>query len=282
MITPTLNENYQVFTDDFFTPYKSKQTNYKLELNESISKTFKFPTLFKGTENGMAIFLCSYNKLKKHLPHSSMNPVRMPGNRAVFAISCYKYTHIQEMQPYNEISFTVPVVFSGAWNIPFVTMATKGLYKNFGYYVFSMPVNSVENNIRGNKIWGLPKFVTQIEVKSENGMFYTKVYDDKTPYVDIKFPIAGSKKNMHEKLAILSVKENQLLGANVTYRGEFLVNTSLGVAFRKEKKDNAVLRIGDTPRGNLLKGIELETVPFQTRYSNNVLSALHLPEPFNY
>ncbi len=277
MINPKLNENYKVFTDDFFTPFKSKQTDYKLQLDDNISKTFKFPTLFKGTENGMAIFLCSYEKLKKHLPHPDMNPVRMPGGRAVFAISCYKYVHIQEMQPYNEISFTVPVVFKGALNIPFVTLAAKSLYKNFGYYVFSMPVNSVENNIRGHKIWGLPKFVTQIDVKSENGIFYTKVYDGDKPYLDINFPITGSKKLMHEELSILSVNEKQLLKAKVVYSGEFLMNTNLGVAFSKGQQNNVALTIGDTPRGNILKDIELETTPFQTRYSSNVLSALHLP-----
>lgn len=281
MITPTINENYNVFTEDFFAPYKSKQTNYTIELTDQITKTFKFPTLFKGTENGLGIFLCSYDKLKKHMPNPDMDPVRMPGNRAVFAISCYKYTNIQEMMPYNEISFTVPIVMKGALNIPFFTLAAKKLYSSFGYYVFSMPVNSAENNIRGHKIWGLPKFNTMIDITNKDGMFSTKIFDGDKPYIELSYPTTGGNKQFNENLSILSVKDGKLLKASVTYNGDFKVNTNLGIAFNKIKmEDSPFIKLYDTPRGKILMDLEIDPVPFQTRYSGNVLSVLNLPENY--
>lgn len=281
MITPTINENYKVFTDDFFAPYKSKQTDYTLQLTDQITKTFKFPTLFKGTENGLGIFLCSYDKLKKHMPHPDMDPVRMPMGRAVFAISCYKYTNIQEMMPYNEISFTVPVVMKGALNIPLFTMMAKNLYSSFGYYVFSMPVNSAENNIRGNKIWGLPKFNTEIDITNKDGMFSTRIFDGDKPYIELSYPTAGSNKHFNESISILSVKEDKLLKAGVTYKGDFKVNTNLAIAFNKIKLDDSpYIKLYDTARGNVLMNLEIEPMPFQTRYSSSVLSVLNLPETY--
>ena len=280
MISPTLNENYQVFTDDFFSPFKDKQINYELQLTNSISKTFKFPTFFKGTENGLGIFLCSYEKLKKHMPNQNLDPVRMPGGRAVFAISCFKYMHIQEMQAYNEISFTVPVVTKGHLNIPFLTMAAKNL-SNIGYYVFSMPVNSEENNIRGNKIWGLPKFNTRIDISTNTDKMHTVLYDGEQPYIELTYPTHGHEKNFREDINVYSFLNTQFLKARVVYTGKYKVNRHLGVALSKSASANSeFIKINDTPRGKILKDLEIDSMPFETRYSNNVLSALHLPEAF--
>ena len=41
------------------------------------------------------------------------------------------------------------------------------IFKKFGFYVFGMPVTSKENQIRGSRIWGLPKVTQEIDIHED-------------------------------------------------------------------------------------------------------------------
>jgi len=49
-------------------------------------------------------------------------------------------------------------------NVPLLPMIADNMFSKLGYYVFGMPVTSKENQIRGNKIWGLPKVTQDIDI----------------------------------------------------------------------------------------------------------------------
>ena len=52
-------------------------------------------------------------------------------------------------------------------------------FKKKGYYVFSMPVTSLENQIRGTTIWGLPKVVEEIDIATDSDRCRTVARDAK-------------------------------------------------------------------------------------------------------
>ena len=100
--------------------------------------------------------------------HPAVKPVRMTRGRSLVAFSCYEYRNVLGVAPYNEIAMTIPVLVDPGISVPVLPMIWDG-FENFGYHVFSMPVTSLENQLRGLRIWGLPKVVQRIDIDVVDG-----------------------------------------------------------------------------------------------------------------
>jgi hypothetical protein len=162
-ITPDLLDNGDQFKNSFFSRFDLRYAPKPLQLNETVTKNYLFPTLYGDVTCAIGIFMCSYEKAEKMMMHPAIKPVRMPRGRSLVVFSCYIYNKVLGVAPYNEIAMTIPVMVDPGINVPVLPMIAP-IFKNFGYYVFSMPVTSYENQIRGVKIWGLPKVVQQIDL----------------------------------------------------------------------------------------------------------------------
>jgi hypothetical protein len=161
-------DNADKFQDEFYKRFKLRHAPQPLQLNDKIAKNYLFPTFYGDVTSAIAIFFCSYSKAEKIMLHPKIKPVNMTKGRSLVVFSCYGYKNILGVAPYNEIAMTIPVLVDPAVNIPILPMLMKG-FPRFGYYVFSMPVTSLENQIRGVKIWGLPKVVQEIDIHEDHG-----------------------------------------------------------------------------------------------------------------
>lgn len=270
-------DNADEFSHPFFARFPQRSAPTPLQLSPTVSKTYQFPAFYGDVTCAMAIFLCNYQKAKSLLPHPSMNPVKMTRGRAVVIFSCYEYKNVYQIRPYNEIAMTIPIMVGGGFSPPVLPLIKD--FKQKGYYVFSMPVTSLENQIRGEKIWGLPKLVEDIDIQVEAGSCRTIAKDENgIPYFDLTVPTSGKAKPFNEKGFLYSVNAGKLLKSQTNFAGNFKLNTQYKLLWQKGvPATQPALVMGDSPRAKVLKELELEESAFQFRYARTMNSCFDLP-----
>jgi Acetoacetate decarboxylase (ADC) len=276
-IDPNLVANTELFTDPFFQRFPLRPAPAPLELGDGVSKTYSFPTFYADVTCAIAIFLCDLEKARAMMPHPSMQPVRMPGGRSVVLFSCYEYNNVMNIAPYNEIAMTIPVMVDARWAPPVLPLVMD--FRKKGYFVFAMPVTSLENQIRGTRIWGLPKIVEQIDISTE-GSHCTTVARDASGeiYFELSIPKTGTTKHFDETGHLYSVLNGQLLKSQTTFKGDFAVNTNAGLLWKKGlQTDDPVLKLGVSARADQLRALDIEPTAFQFRFSASMNSCFDLP-----
>jgi hypothetical protein len=276
-IEPGLIDNTDRFTDPFFQRFDPRPAPEPLALTDEISKTYRFPTFYGDVTCAMAVFLCNYERALASLPHPSMRPVKMPGGRAVVLITCAEYKNVMNINPYNEIAMTIPIMVDAGWSPPLLPLIMD--FKKMGYYVFSMPVTSLENQIRGTTIWGLPKVVEEIDISTEGDVCTTVARDDNGDvYFELAVPRAGSVKKFDETGYLYSVLDGELLKSRTCLKGDFTVTSRLDLMWKKgQRAEVPALKLGDSPRTDALRALELEEVAFQYRFCPSMNSCFDLP-----
>jgi len=271
-----LVDNRDSFTDPFFQRFEVRPAAAPLTLRDGLSKTYSFPTFYADVTCAIAIFLCDYQRAAAILPHPSMQPVRMPRGRSVVLLSCYEYKKVMNIAPYNEIAMTIPIMVNGY--APPVLPLVMDLEKK-GYYVFSMPVTSLENQIRGTGIWGLPKIVEQIDVSADDDHCTTIARDDNdNTYFELTVPTKGSPKHFDETGCLYTLLDGKLLKSQTFFKGDFNVTTNPSQLWRKgQRAVTPALKLGNSPRADILKSLEIEEVAFQFRYARSMNSCFDLP-----
>jgi len=248
-----------------------------LELRDGVSKTYNFPTFYGDVTCAIAIFLCDYGRAEAIMPQPSMKPVKMPGGRSVVLISCYEYKNVMNLAPYNEIAMTIPIMVNAGYVPPLLPLIMD--FKKKGYYVFSMPVTSLENQIRGAKIWGLPKIVEEIDISTEGSHCTTIARDENGEvYFELTVPKTGSIKHFDETGYVYSMLDGQLVKSQTNFKGDFTVDTNPSLLWKKgQRAETPVLKLGTSSRAEDLKALQIEEVAFQFRYAESMNSCFDLP-----
>ena len=285
-IDDALLDNRADFDNDFFRRFALRHAAAPLQLNERVSKNYLFPTLYGDVTCAIAIFLCPYEKAAALMLHPRIKPVKVTRGRAAVAFSCYEYKHVLGVAPYNEIAMTIPIMVDPSVNVPILPLVTN-LFRCFGYYVFSMPVTSLENQIRGHKIWGLPKVVQEIDLRDEAGdrvpegdcVTTAKEASGET-YFELRVPMDGTPTDFDVSSNLYSRLGDTLLQSETNFKARFNVTKHMGLLFKKNvKPDRPYLKLGNTSSGRVLQELELEEHPFQLRFAKHVSSCFDLPNP---
>ena len=273
-------DNADKFDNEFFRRFELRHAPEPLQLNEKISKNYLFPTFYGDVTCAIGIFMCSYEKARKLMLHPKMLPVRMTKGRSLVIFSCYEYNNVMNVPPYNEIAMTIPVMMDPGINVPVLPMILP-IFSKFGFYVFSMPVTSLENQIRGVKIWGLPKVVQEIDIFEDGDDCVTVGKEESgEPYIELRVPMKGASTQFDVGSFLYTRKDDILLRAKTNFKADFNVNKHMQTLFKKDlKPDRQYLKIGDTPCGKVLKDLDIEEHPFQFRFAKHMSSCFDLPEP---
>ncbi len=275
-----LLDNAAEFKNSFYSRFALRPAPQPLQLNEQVSKNYLFPTLYGDVTCAMAVFLCSYEKAARMMLHPGIEPVKMTRGRSIVAFSCYEYKKVLGVAPYNEIAATIPVMIDPGINVPVLPMIAP-VFKNFGYYVFSMPVTSLENQIRGVKIWGLPKVVQEIDISEEDADCVTSAREETgDPYFKLRVPMNGQPVPFDVSSNLYTRLGDKLLQSETNFKATFNVNKHMGLLFKiGVVPDRPYLELGDTPSGRVLQELEIEPHPFQLRFAKNMSSCFDLPNP---
>ncbi len=264
-----LLNNEDKFQDPFFKRFKLAKR--KVKLGDVMEKEYFFPTLYGDVTCAQAIYLCSYQKALELMPHEKIKPVSMPGGRAVLAISCYEYKNVLGIPPYNEIAFTIAVEVDKEKS-PMLLPLLKNT--NSGFYVFSMPVTSRENCLRGNYIWGLPKVTQPIDIYYEGNECVIKCYEeDGKEYFSLRVPMGGKPKEFDTTTYLFPKLNEKVLKAETNFKAVMNVNMFIKTLISKKAKPRVpYLTLSDTKSGLALKELDISPLPLQFRFGKNALS----------
>jgi 2-dehydropantoate 2-reductase len=274
-------DNSALFSNDFYKRFTLRKAPKPLQLNESVTKDYVFPTFYGDVSCAMAVFMCSYEKAAVLIAEQlspKIVPVRMTKGRALVAFSCYEYKNVMGVRPYNEIAIAIPVMIDPGCNVPVLPMITDS-FSRFGYYIAGMPVTSKENTIRGRTIWGLPKVTQDIDIYPEGSNCIIKAMDNKGDvYLSLKIPREGTPTEFDVSSFLYSQKEGRLLQNRTDFRATFNVKKNMQLLFKKDlKAEKPCIELGSTSFAPLLKGLEIEEIPFQTRYAEHMSACFDLP-----
>lgn len=277
-IDPNLLDNRDEFTDSFFNRFALRNDETPLQLDDSISKNYLFPTFYRDVSCAIGIFLCDYEKAQAMMPHAKMKPVKMPRNKALVIFSCYEYKGVLGVAPYNEIAMTIPCQIAPSFNVPVLPILAEKMFSKFGYHVFHMPVTSLENQIRGQKIWGLPKVVDDIAINVENNVSTTIATDTNgNDYFTLKVPTTGSPTDFDVSSNLYSVKDNQLKQSETCFKATFNVTKHMNRLLKGGGEDPKVLVLGNGLYADKLRALDIEPQPFQFRYASTMNACFDLP-----
>ena len=284
-IEPGLLDNADRFQHPFFKEYTLREGPRAIALPGGIEKSYKFPTFYGDVTCSVAVFMCDYERALAFLPHPAMRPIRMTRGRAALTISNYVYRNVGGIPGYNEVAMTIPVMLDGAKAPPLLPLITANPSK--GYYVFAMPVTSLENKIRGDEFWGLPKTVQDIDIDVADGRCVARSTDDEGKlFFELSVPTEGKVKSMREVGTVCSMLGGQLARSYTTFEGDFHMNTRLsGLLSRaptvndetRDRTNQDAIRLGDSHHADALRQLNLEAAPFQTRFVQSMNACFDLP-----
>jgi hypothetical protein len=274
-------DNRNLFSNDFYQRFTLRKASQPLQLNASVTKDYLFPTFYGDVSCAVAVFMCSYEKAAALIAEQlspGIVPVRMTRGRALVAFSCYEYKNVMGVRPYNEIAITIPVMVDPGCNVPVLPMISDS-FSRFGYYIMGMPVTSKENTIRGRKIWGLPKVTQDIDIYPEDGNCIVKAMDNNgAPYLSLSIPMDGTPTKFDVSSFLYSQLEGKLLQGRTDFRATFNVKKNMQLLFKKGiKPESPCIKLGGTSFAPLLKRLDIEESPFQTRYAEHMSACFDLP-----
>jgi hypothetical protein len=239
--------NEDKFQADFFKRFTLRHAPEPLKLTDKITKNYRFPTFYGDVTCAIGIFLCSYEKAEKMMLHPRIKPVRMTKGRSLVAFSCYEYKNVMNVPPYNEIAMTIPIMVDPGFNPPVLPMVLP-IFKSFGYYVFSMPVTSLENQIRGVKIWGLPKVVQEINIREDGPDCVTVAHEASgEPYLEIRVPMEGTPTKFDVSSYLYTRRGNDFLQSQTCFQATFNVTSTWACCSKKAPNPNAPASRSTTP-----------------------------------
>lgn len=274
------NRDASVFKNDFFGRFTLRHAERPLRLSDTVTRNYLFPTLYGDVRCAMGIFLCSYDRAESLVArelHPRIKPVRMTGGRSIIAFSCYEYRNVMGVAPYNEIAMAIPVMVNAAFRPPVLPLVL-GSFSRFGYYIAGMPVTSYENQIRGNRLWGLPKVTQQIDIQDEGDQCVTTAFEeDGTPYITIRVPREGDPVEFDESSYLYTRLDGRLLRSRTNFKATFNVTKYMNLLVKKNVTPlRSYLEIGSTPSARMLHELEIERHPFQLRYAEHMSSCFDL------
>lgn len=274
-------DNAKDFQNDFYNRFTLRKAASPLQLTADTAKDYFFPTFYGDVSCAMVIFMCSYEKAASLIARQlspQIVPVRMPQGRAIVAFSCYEYKKVLGVRPYNEIAIAFPVMVNPSCNVPVLPMVINA-FARFGYYIAGMPVTSKENTIRGRKIWGLPKVTEEIDIRYQADECLVRTMDEKGDvYLSLRIPTEGTPTNFDVSSYLYSQRDGKLLKSRTDFKANFNVKKNMGLLWKKNvRADRPFIELGNTSFAPMLKELEIEETPFQTRCARTMSSCFDLP-----
>ena len=282
-LSPELKDNSKDFNDDFFNRFSLREAKKPLNLKGDLSKNYLFPTFYQNVSCSVGIFLCDYEAARKLMIHEKITPLKMPHGRTLVIFSCYEYKNVYNISPYNEIAMTIPIMANPVFSPPVLPLLFSGLFKSFGYYVFSMPVTSYENELRGHGIWGLPKKTEKVHIDLSGDKASTSLFNKNgDTRFSLKIPKKGSQKHFDITSPLYTKKEGSILKSYTSFKGDFSLTKNLGLIAKKNLKNQRASDFlfidHNATENSILLGLNIHPVPIQTRFSKKMNSSFDLPQ----
>lgn len=197
------------------------------------------PIFYHDSSLCMAIFMVDLERTRSFVTDERLEIVRFSGNKAMVAITFYEY-RATTIGSYNEVAVAITVKPRGTASPLLPLLALLGpLDKNpMGAYLIDLPVTTEAACAAGKEVWGLPKFVTDIDFKLQGNNFHGRIgsseKDGPIFTLEGKGGFGGTGPLLD--LPIYSIRQGSLLRALVNTRGgcKYMLGGSVRVRINRQ------------------------------------------------
>jgi hypothetical protein len=217
---------------------------------------FQLPVVCKDAPVLMAVFPINAEKARKLLPGNEIHPLRL-WNRGLLVVTVIDY-RVTSIGKYIEYSIAIACTHGSRPAPRLLPGLFTGLYRA-GQYVVDLPV-STEISVKGGKgIWGMPKHQASLNfIIGEDKVSAQYDLDGKlATYVEIARP-GSTWIPFRMGAANYCAFRGMLMKSYIYFKGK--------VGFQIAKPGSARFVVGDHPRVQPLKELEIASKPLATAF----------------
>lgn len=213
----------------------------------------------------MAAFPINADKAKKLMP-DEIHPFRLWNGKGLLVITVINYLNTN-IGSYIEYSVAIACTHGFKPAPKLIPGIFQSFYKT-GQYVIDLPVSSEVSTKGGKGIWGMPKHVGNLNfrITDEKVTSQYDLDDQLVNYVEIDRPKSFG-------IPVRTNASNYCAFRGLLMRSDIFVKTTAHMALGKKAKAKFV--IGDHPRAQKLKTLEMEEDPLFTAYLPDSVGTLY-------
>lgn len=228
----------------------SSQRSYNI-----LGREVHLPFEVRDATAAVAFYLVSASAAQDLINASGLKVARVVPGRTICTIGALDYKD-GELGPYQEMSITFFVHEPGSRPLPFLGAVIGMLRSKLSAYVHSLPVDGELTCETGRVIWGLPKFVADIDISSEGDTQTAVLRADGQHIITQAMKMGGNRTVADRGQVSYAVRDGLLHRSTSTMRGE-RVAVRLG---------GATLELGKHPLADELRSLGLPKRPLFSTY----------------
>lgn len=219
---------------------------------------FDLPILYHRDDAFALYFSANYQSVKAAMPSDKLNPVILPGGKAIAAIGVFNYIDTS-IGPYGEIAVALPAVYGKPMT------ATKGIlaalmeskYPGFGVVVMHLPVTRIEARDAGRGEWGYTKFIADMHFSITPEYMQCQMLEGDEQILDIRAKRRGFYLRDKKPFTTYSVKNGNLIKTIIPQLACKRVSPITGGSY---------LKLGNHPVADSIRELGLSTKPIMSVY----------------
>lgn len=228
-----------------------------LEEKEIRGRRFRFPIRYYDHETISGAFPASATKIRRLLPSPRLEPVEAGPGVILVRMTGFEYHVIDGLEPYNEFSIGVPVLYRGAEHSP-------GLP---GACIIHLPVTTEEARWVGVDLYGFPKFLAEITFDETVDARRCVVRADGMDVITLEVRKVPATAESTE-FFVYTPLGRDLVRTPVQVKGQWGTGHVTG---------GALCNLGDHPIVSGLRDIDLERASVEHAYAPKRQMLLHQP-----
>jgi hypothetical protein len=202
------------------------------------------PILYHDIFAISAAFVAPAAALQGLLPTSKLVPAEIWPGKGLLALMAFDYRDTS-IGPYREMALAIPVRYRPRLNVPFIPVLRMSVSLSFEIFIWQLPLDSELALNAGIDIWGLPKFLAQIEISQGDASVSCSLAEEGKHILTLEVKTKAAKMKTYFDYIIYSEKDGRLLMTRVDG-----LSSSLGRSFRP---GTARLELGDHPLSRLIR-----------------------------
>jgi hypothetical protein len=234
-----------------------------MSIHRVAGQDVSLPILYRQASAFFAVFPAPIGGLQALLPEPLEVAPVVPGFGAI-GFGAFDYVHTS-IGPYREMAVIVPSRYHPSWRAPLVPLLLEQRLPDFAMWVHRLPVSTEVALRAGIELWGYPKFLADMEVKTSGRDWHAS--------------LAAEGQDIFELTARAPERPHPMRGAVHTWsrKGDELLRTSIAYdnVGREQLGGRAEVRFGDHPFGRELAALGVRTRrPIQLRAFSSWRSVL--------
>jgi hypothetical protein len=220
--------------------------------------TFDLPILYYRDDVFALYFTADYEKVKAAMPSDKLNPVILPGNKAIVAIAAFNYIDTS-IGSYGEVAVALPAVFDKQMTAFTGLMAAirESGYPGFGVVIKHLPVTRVEARDAGRGEWGYTKFLADMHFSISPEYLECRMLEGDAHILDMRLKRKGFHLRDKKPLTTFSVKNGDLVKTVIPQTAIKRVSLMPG---------GSRLELGDHPVAESIRNLGISSRPFMSVY----------------